>query len=151
MVYAKIANRTVADEYFTVSEKVEALYNQPKQLPADAEGSEMLKLRREMHRRMLGNGYCARPIGLDCHFESICESCTFFQTTIEFLPTLERQRDDAAAKRPDRPAAHLRRAARPPSGERLVTGVIHSPLTPVTHIMAEQCGDRVQTHARLMA
>src|SRR6202022_449409 len=41
MVYAKIANRTVADEYFTVSEKVEALYNQPKQLPADAEGSEM--------------------------------------------------------------------------------------------------------------
>jgi hypothetical protein len=98
MVYAKIANRTVADEYFTVSEKVEALYNQPKQLPADAEGSEMLKLRREMHRRMLGNGYCARPVGLDCHFESICESCTFFQTTIEFLPTLERQRDDAAAK-----------------------------------------------------
>ena len=67
MVYAKIANRTVADEYFTVSEKVEALYNQPKQLPADAERSEMLKLRREMHRRMLGNGYCARPIGLDCH------------------------------------------------------------------------------------
>jgi hypothetical protein len=58
----------------------------------------MLKLRREMHRRMLGNGYCARPIGLDCHFESICESCTFFQTTIEFLPTLERQRDDAADK-----------------------------------------------------
>jgi hypothetical protein len=27
---------------------------------------------------MLGNGYCARPVGLDCHFGSICESCTFF-------------------------------------------------------------------------
>src|SRR6266540_5017819 len=52
----------------------------------------------EMHQRMLGNGYCARPVGLDCHFESICESCTFFQTTTEFLPTLKRQRDDAAAK-----------------------------------------------------
>jgi integrase len=77
MVYARIANRTVADEYFTVSEKVEALYNQPRQLPAEAEGSEMARLRREMHRRMLGNGYCARPVGLDCHFESICESCTF--------------------------------------------------------------------------
>jgi hypothetical protein len=35
---------------------------------------------------------------MDCHLESICESCTFFQTTIEFLPTLERQRDDAATK-----------------------------------------------------
>ncbi|MGH2692737.1 MAG: tyrosine-type recombinase/integrase [Actinomycetota bacterium] len=98
MVYARIADRTVANEYFAVSEKVEALYDQPKELPADAEGTEMAKLRREMHRRMLGNGYCARPVGLDCHFESICESCTFFVTTIEFRPTLQRQRDDAAAK-----------------------------------------------------
>ena len=68
------------------------------ELPASAEGQEMRRLRAEMHRRMLGNGYCARPVGLDCHFESICESCTFFQTTLEFRPTLERQRDDARAK-----------------------------------------------------
>jgi hypothetical protein len=47
----------------------------------------MRKLRGEMHRRMLGNGYCARPVEMDCHFESICESCTFFVTTIEFRPT----------------------------------------------------------------
>ncbi|MFZ0379962.1 MAG: site-specific integrase [Solirubrobacteraceae bacterium] len=98
MVYAKIANRTVADEYFKVSEKVEALYDAPKELPADTEGAEMRKLRAEMHRRTLGNGYCARPVGLDCHFESICESCTYFQTTHEFRPTLQRQRDDAADK-----------------------------------------------------
>jgi site-specific recombinase XerD len=32
MIYAKIADRTVADEYFAVSEKVEALYDQPRQL-----------------------------------------------------------------------------------------------------------------------
>jgi hypothetical protein len=64
----------------------------------EAEGSEMRKLRSEMHRRKLGNGYCARPVGLDCHFESICESCTYFQTTLEFRPTLQRQRDDAAEK-----------------------------------------------------
>jgi hypothetical protein len=98
MVYARIADRTVADEYFAVSEKVEALYNAPRQLPASAEGVEMAKLRREMDRRMLGNGYCARPVELDCHFESICESCTFFVTTVEFKPTLERQRRDAARK-----------------------------------------------------
>jgi len=98
MVYAKIANRTVAEEYFKVSAQVEALYDAPKELPADAEGTEMRKLRSEMHRRMLGNGYCARPVGLDCHFESICESCTYFQTTLEFRPTLKRQRDDAADK-----------------------------------------------------
>jgi hypothetical protein len=35
----------------------------------------MRKLRTEMHGRMLGNGYCARPVEMDCYFESICESC----------------------------------------------------------------------------
>lgn len=100
MVYARIADRTIADEYFNVTEKVEALYDthQPAQLPADEEGRQMRKLRSEMHRRMLGNGYCARPVELDCHFESICESCTFFVTTIEFRPTLQAQRDDAHKK-----------------------------------------------------
>ena len=88
MVYARISNRTVADEYFKVSEQVEALYDAPRELPVSAERSEMRKLRAEMHRRMLGNGYCARPVGLDCHFESICKSCTYFQTTLEFRPTL---------------------------------------------------------------
>lgn len=87
-----------SDEYFAISEKVEALYDQPRQPPAEAEGTEMAKLRREAHRRMLGNCYCARPVELDCHFESICEACTFFVTTIEFRPTLERQRGDAEAK-----------------------------------------------------
>jgi hypothetical protein len=98
LVYARIADRTVADEYFGVAEQVEALYRQPASLPAHAEGAEMRKLRAEIHRRMLGNRYCARPVELDCHFESICESCTFFVTTVELKPTLRRQRDDAAAK-----------------------------------------------------
>jgi integrase/recombinase XerD len=98
MIYARIADRTVADEYFAVTEKVEALYDQPRRLGSHDEGAEMRKLRTEMHRRMLGNGYCARPVEMDCHFESICESCSFFVTTIKFRPTLQRQRDDAATK-----------------------------------------------------
>lgn len=95
--YAKIANRTVADEYFAVTAKVEALYGQPPVLPADAAGPKMTRLRRD-HHRMLGNGYCTRPPELDCAFESICETCTFFQTSIEFRPTLQRQHDHAAAR-----------------------------------------------------
>jgi hypothetical protein len=51
---------------------------------------------REEHRRMLGNGWCTRPANLDCAFETICEGCGFFTPTIEFRPTLERQRDHAA-------------------------------------------------------
>lgn len=31
----------------------------------------------------------------DRHCDSICESCTFFGTTIEFRPTLQTHRDDA--------------------------------------------------------
>jgi site-specific recombinase XerD len=93
--YAKIANRTVADEYFAVTEKVESLYQQGKPLPADTIGPRMARLRRE-HHRLLGNGYCTRPPELDCAFEAICETCTFFQTSIEFRPTLLRQRDHAA-------------------------------------------------------
>ncbi len=98
MIYARIADKTVAEEYFNVTEKVEALYGQPRQLPRADEGREMRKLRDEMHRRMLGNGHCARPVDTDCHFESIRESRTFFVTTIDFRPTLQAQRDDAQNK-----------------------------------------------------
>jgi site-specific recombinase XerD len=95
--YAKIASRTVADEYFAVTQKVEALYGQPGQLPADAAGPRMARLRRE-HHRLPGNGYCTRPPQLDCAFESICETCTYFQTSIEFRPVLQAQHDHAAAR-----------------------------------------------------
>jgi site-specific recombinase XerD len=95
--YAKIANRTVADEYFAVTDQVDALYAQARQLPADAIGPKMARLRRE-HHRLLGNGYCTRPQELDCAFEAICENCSFFQTSIEFRPTLQAQHDDAEAK-----------------------------------------------------
>jgi Phage integrase family len=92
--YAKIASRTVADEYFAVTEKVEAIYGQPAQLPADAAGPKMTRLRHE-HHRLLGNGWCTRPSQLDCAFESICETCSYFQTSIEFRPTLQSQHDHA--------------------------------------------------------
>jgi hypothetical protein len=60
----------------------------------------MARLRRE-HHRMLGNGYCTRPAELDCAFESICQTCTFFQTSIEFRPTPQAQHDDAIARHQD--------------------------------------------------
>ena len=102
--YAKIANRTVADEYFAVTDQVDALYGKAPELPGDAIGPKMARLRRE-HHRLLGNGYCTRPPELDCAFESICETCTFFQTSIEFRPTLQAQHDDAQTKQQTHRAA----------------------------------------------
>jgi hypothetical protein len=50
---------------------------------------------------MLGDGWCTRPAKLDCAFETICEGCGFFQTTIAFRGTLQAQHDDATAKGQD--------------------------------------------------
>lgn len=106
MVYARIANRTVADEYAAAQAKVDALY-------ADEVPAELRQLKSE-HRRMLGNGWCTRPAGTDCTFEAICEGCGFFQTTIEFRPRLEAQRDHAKAHgQPQRQELY----------ERLITGI----------------------------
>jgi site-specific recombinase XerD len=95
LIYAKIANRVVADEYAAVSAKIDALYGQPPALPADYETTGMARLRREAHARMLGNGLCTRPAELDCRMESACETCAYFRTGTEFLPILVRQRDHA--------------------------------------------------------
>ena len=49
LIYARIANRVVADEYAAVSAKIDALYGQQPQLPADYETTGMARLRRETH------------------------------------------------------------------------------------------------------
>jgi site-specific recombinase XerD len=59
--YAKIANRTVAEEYFAVTDKVEALYGHHTPLPADAAGPNMTRLRRE-HYRMLAKRLLRKAI-----------------------------------------------------------------------------------------
>lgn len=105
LVYAKIGNRTVQQEYSAVSQRLEQLCNQAQPqdkknpaLPvAIAEGNQMRRLRQE-HWRMLGNGYCTRPDGVPCGYETICESCPCFSTTIEFLPILHKQKQDAEEK-----------------------------------------------------
>jgi hypothetical protein len=96
--YARIANRVVADEYAAVSAKIDALYVQEPApiLPADYETTGMARLRREAHARMLGNGLCTRPVELDCRMESACETCSYFRTNVQFVPTLTRQRDHAS-------------------------------------------------------
>ncbi len=44
---------------------------------------------------MLANGWCNRPVASDCAYETICEGCGYYQTTIEFRPTLKAQADHA--------------------------------------------------------
>ena len=110
LTYARIANRTVADEYAAAQARVDALYDHGDE-PAD-----LTPLRQE-HRRMLGNGWCARPRGTDCTFEAICEGCGYYQTSVEFAPTLRAQRDHAASHGQTARVRALRRPPRPPRGQ----------------------------------
>jgi site-specific recombinase XerD len=98
LTYARISDRTVADEYFRVTQAAEAAYDKTRPLPAHLEGKNMKRLAAEAHRRLLGNGYCTRPVGVDCIHETICEQCGFFETGPQFVTLLKRQRNDAAKR-----------------------------------------------------
>jgi integrase len=88
LTYARIANKTVADEYASASAKIDALYTatDPEQRLQQLAGE---------HRRMLANGWCNRPAATDCVYETICEGCGYYQTAIEFRPTLKAQAEHA--------------------------------------------------------
>ena len=99
LLYARVADQTVADAYDAVTDQVDALYTKPNGLRTNGSGSaSMARLGAEYDQRMLANGHCNRPAQLDCQFESICESCAHFSTNASFDPVLEAQRDHAAAR-----------------------------------------------------
>lgn len=108
MTYARIADRTVAQQYFAVAGQVEALYTPTGPAPAPTnETPSMGRLRAET-TRLLGNGHCTRPAVLDCRYETICESCTHFATTEDHRPTLTRQLDNATERaEPNRKRVYL--------------------------------------------
>ncbi len=87
LVYARISDTNVADQYFKATQTVEADTGQPA-TDHNSAGPP---------RRLLANGHCTRPLELDCRFQTICEGCGFYQTNIEFIDILRRQRDDATS------------------------------------------------------
>jgi integrase/recombinase XerD len=86
-----MSDRNLGEQFRAVADRIDTLYA-PDTL---GETDQMRRLRLE-HSRLLGNGWCTRPKQMDCQFESVCEGCGFFATTVEFKPTLTRQRDHAA-------------------------------------------------------
>ena len=127
--YAKIASRTVADEYFAVTDKVDALYGQAPVLPADAIGPKMARLRRE-HHRMLGNGYCTRPPSWTARSSRSAKPAPSSRPASSSGPTLQAQHDDAIPAQP--PPAAVRLTAQP---SRHHPGIMTNRLTTITRIM----------------
>jgi integrase len=91
LVYARISDTTVAEQYFNATRAVETA-SKPSTTATDHAHDDG-----RLHRRLLGNGHCTRPLELDCRFQTICEGCGFYDTGPEFIPILRRQRDNAAA------------------------------------------------------
>jgi len=89
LVYARISDENVADQYFAATQAVEA--------EAAAAPSADSPHSSGPPRRLLANGHCTRPTQLDCRFQTVCEGCGFYETDIEFIDILRRQRDDATA------------------------------------------------------
>jgi integrase len=99
LVYARISNESVADQYFRAIDAVERVgVTVPQNDDTEDETSG--------HQRQLANGHCIRPVQLDCSYQTICEGCGFFQTGPQFVTILKRQRDDATAQA-DFERAHL--------------------------------------------
>lgn len=105
MVYARIGNRIVQQEYSQVSQYLEEICSRGKPVnskgddppPTLVEGAQMRRLRQD-HWRMFGKRYCTRPDGVPCEYETICESCPCFSTAVEFLSVLQKQKKDAEEK-----------------------------------------------------
>jgi hypothetical protein len=96
LVYARISDTNVADQYFKATQTVEAETARPA-TDGNPAGPP---------RRLLANGHCTRPLELDCRFQTICEGCGFYETNVEFVNILRRQRDDATSHA-DAPRAEL--------------------------------------------
>jgi site-specific recombinase XerD len=88
LVYARISNDNVAEQYFRATQAVEQFAG----APTSEAGAQPIT----RSRRLLGNGHCTRPAQLDCSFQTICEGCGFFETGPEFIPILRRQKENSA-------------------------------------------------------
>jgi len=95
LTYARISDRTVADQYFKVTEAVEAEYYGRSSAAVAPTAAPANENPRPDHRRLLANGHCTRPALLGCAFESVCERCGFFETGPQFVTILKRQRKQA--------------------------------------------------------
>src|SRR5208283_4959810 len=87
LVYARISDDTVAEQYFAATRAVESV--------SSKRPSEMADALIGGPRRLLANGHCTRPAQLDCAHQTICEGCGFFETGPQFIPVLRRQRHSA--------------------------------------------------------
>jgi len=98
MIYARIADKTVAEEYFSVTEKVEALYGHHVAYPPTMRAPRCASFAARCTDGCSATATAQDPSRWTATSSPSARAAPFFVTTIEFRPTLQAQRDDAERK-----------------------------------------------------
>ncbi len=98
MTYARIADRTSPMSTTPSATRSKRSTPKPRPCPPMPRAPTYGACARTSTNACSATATAPAPPKLDCHFESICETCTFFSTSAEFAPILQRQRDHAAER-----------------------------------------------------
>ena len=95
--YAELSDQTKRKEFFKYTRfnnRGDSVLLNPETPTGDA---EWMKEQLNRAQVALPNGYCTLPLTQPCEMRNACIDCdSYFVTTVEFLPTHRKQRDETA-------------------------------------------------------
>ena len=145
MVYARIADKTVADEYFAVTEKVEALYGQPSQLasrrrrPRDAQAPQRNAPAHARQRLLRTTGRDGLPLRVHLRIVQLLRH--HHRVPAHPATTARRRRPQG----PNRPPEDLRRHPQPPRHQCVVTAALDT-ITRISTTSSASCTGSDDSH-----
>ena len=102
MRYAQLASPTLRIAYDQAIGKIRRRIPIAPVIGGHAIPNDVEWLRSEMLKTRVAHGYCSRDLAAEaCPYANICETCSNFTTTAEFIPAITAQLDDIRALRDD--------------------------------------------------
>jgi site-specific recombinase XerD len=102
MRYAQLASPTLRAAYDQAIGRLRRRIPVARVTGGHAVPSDVEWLRSEMLKTRVAHGYCSRDLAAEaCSYANICETCSNFTTTPEFIPAITAQLDDIKTLRVD--------------------------------------------------
>lgn len=102
MRYAQLASPTLRAAYNQAIGKLRRRIPVAPVIGGHAVPNDVEWLRAEMLKTRVAHGYCSRDLAAEaCAYANICETCSNFTTTPDFIPAITAQLDDIKALRDD--------------------------------------------------
>ena len=100
--YAQLASPTLRAAYDQAIGKLRRRIPVAPMIGGHVVPNDVEWLRSEMLKTRVAHGYCSRDLAAEaCAYANICETCTNFTTTPEFIPAITAQISDIKALRTD--------------------------------------------------